>query len=172
MPAENLAPPLLDETNAGFITSGVSINASSRTDENIPVMGRVAGCRVSTDRRTVTLFLSNACAPELIEAVRKSGQIAVVFSSPLTAQALQLKGADAAVVRPQDQDFKVLEQHCDTFVTEVCPLDYTEAAIRAYLWFDPADICAVTFTPREAFVQTPGPRAGEPLKGGSRAHAG
>jgi hypothetical protein len=30
----------------------------------------------------------------------------------------------------------------------------------------------VRFTPREAFVQTPGPRAGEPLKGGTRAHAG
>ena len=72
----------------------------------------------------------------------------------------------------QKRDVKLLEEHCETFVAEVCSLGYTEALIRAYLWFDPQDICAVKFTPKEAFVQTPGPRAGEPLKGGVRAHAG
>lgn len=171
MPAENLAPPLLDEINAGFIAGGVSINACSRTNENVPVMGRVAGCRVSPDRRTATLFFSAACAHELIEGVRQSRQIAVVFSRPSSAQTIQLKGEDAVVVPPEKQDLQLLEEHLETFVTEVSPLGYAEALLRAYLWFDPADICAVTFTPREAFVQTPGPRAGEPLKGGSRAHA-
>ena len=171
MCAESLAP-LLDEANAGFIASGVSINACSRTDENVPVMGRSSGCRVSPDRRTVTLFFSAACAHELIEGISQSRQIAVVFSRPSSAQTIQLKGADAAVVPPQKLDVELLEHHCDTFVTEVSPLGYAKALLRAYLWFDPADIRAVTFTPREAFVQTPGPRAGEPLKGGSRAHAG
>ena len=171
MDVPNLAP-LLDETNAGFIAGGVAIYACSRTDKNVPVMGRVAGCSVSADRRSVTLFIPAASAVELLEEIRKSRQIAVVFNKPSTSQAMQIKGTDAAVVPVQKRDVKLLEEHCEAFVAEVCPLGYNEALIRAYLWFDPQDICAVKFTPKEAFVQTPGPRAGEPLKGGVRAHAG
>jgi hypothetical protein len=168
----NLAPPLLDETNAGFITGGVSIIASSCSDDNVPVMGRIAGCRLSADRRTVTLLFSAAYAAELVAGVRKSGQLAVVFSRPSTAQTIQLKGTDATVVPTHKGDVKLVEEHCEALVADVCPLGFTESMIRAYVWLDPADICAVMFTPREAFIQTPGPRAGEPLKGGTRVHAG
>jgi hypothetical protein len=167
----NLAP-LLDESNAGFITGGVASYACSRTDRNVPVMGRVAGCRVSADRRSVTLFIQAASAVELLEEIRKSRQIAVVFNKPRTSQAIQIKGADATVIPFQKSDVKLLEEHCEAFVAEVSALGYTEDLIRSYLWFDPEDICAVRFTPQEAFVQTPGPRAGEPLKGGVRANAG
>ena len=172
MALKNLAPPLLDETSAGFIESGVTIYASSRTDQNIPVMGRAVGCRVSADRRTVTLLFTTACVSQLLDEIRNSGQIAVVFSQPSTSQTIQLKANDAAVVSPQKGDVKLIEQHCEAFVADVCPLGYSEALVRAFMWFDPADLSAVRFTPREAFVQTPGPRAGEPLKGGVRADSG
>jgi hypothetical protein len=172
MALKNLAPPLLDETSAGFIESGVTIYASSRTDQNIPVMGRVAGCRVSADRRTVTLLFTSACVPELLDGISKSARIAVVFSQPGTSQTIQLKGDDATLISPQKGDVALVEQHCETFVAEVCPLGYSEPLLRAFMWFDPADLRAVRFTPQEAFVQTPGPRAGEPLKGGVRADAG
>jgi hypothetical protein len=170
MAGKNLAPTLLDETNAALIAGGVSINASSRTAENIPVMGRAVGCRVSADRRTVTLFFSTTSASELLDGIRSTGQIAVVFSQPSTVQTIQLKGSDVAVVPALKRDVKLVEQYCDVFVAEVCPLGYNEALVRSLMWIDPADIIAVAFTPSEAFVQTPGPRAGEPLKGGIRAN--
>ncbi len=172
MAVHDLAPPLLDEASAGFIESGIAIYASSRTDGNIPVMGRAEGCRVSADRRTVTLLFSTASVSELLGELRKNGQIAAVFSQPGTLQTIQLKGNDAALVSPQKSDVKLIERHCEAFVAGVCPLGYSEPLVRAFMWFDPADISGVSFTPREAFVQTPGPRAGEPLKGGVRAHPG
>ena len=170
MNVKNLAPTLLDETTAAFLAGGGSINASSRTLETVPVMARAGGCRVSADRRTVTLLFGTACAQEFLDGIRASRQIAVVFSQPSSHRTIQLKGTDAAVVAPQKQDVKVLEQHREAFVAEVCPLGYSEPLVRALMWFDPEDISAVTFTPREAFIQTPGPRAGEPMGSGSRAH--
>jgi hypothetical protein len=159
--------PLLDETNAAFICSGLSINASSRTPENIPVAARAAACRVSADRRLVTLLFGTASAREFLEGIRATRQIAVVFSRPGTAQTIQLKGVDAVIVPSQKGDIKLVERHCDSFVADVCPLGYDEVLVRALMWLDPAEISAVAFSPTEAFVQTPGPRAGEPLKRGT-----
>jgi hypothetical protein len=172
MDVRNLAPPLLDAANADFIASGVSINASSRTVENIPVMARAVACRVSPDRRTVTLLFPTAGSSELLDGIRASRQIAVVFSRPSTHETVQLKGTDAAIVPPQKRDIKLIEKHCDRFVADLCPLGYDEALVRALMWFDPADLSSVTFGPSEAFIQTPGPRAGEPMKGGIRARTG
>jgi len=169
MDVKNLAPTLLDDSNAAFIAGGTSINASSRTSENVPVIARAGGCRVSADRRTITLLFGTAGARELLDGIRASRQIAVVFSQPSTHQTIQLKGADAAVVALQKRDIKLLEQQREAFVAEVCPLGYREPLVRALMWFDPDDITAVAFTPSEAFIQTPGPRAGEPFGGENHA---
>ncbi|HET9130445.1 MAG TPA: hypothetical protein VFO86_05825, partial [Terriglobia bacterium] len=69
------------------------------------------------------------------------------------------------------QDRKIAERYCDSFIRVVCPLGYHEALIRAYLWFDPEELATIAFTPGEAFLQTPGPRAGEPLRAGANAHS-
>jgi hypothetical protein len=104
MPGRNLAPPLLDDANAAFIQGGVSINASSRTVENIPVMSRCVGCRISTDRRIITLFFHRPGAENLLAGIRVSQQIAAVFSRPSTHQTIQLKGSDAVAVQVQKRD--------------------------------------------------------------------
>jgi hypothetical protein len=170
MNSRTLAPSLLDDTNAAFIQGGVSINASSRTRENKPVMARGAGCRVSKDLRTITLFFQTYGAEAFIEGITTSRQIAVVFSLPSSNQTIQLKGSDASVTMVQKQDKKIAERYCDAFVADVCPLGYHESLVRALLWFDSENLTAVSFTPSEAFLQTPGPRAGECLKSGANAH--
>jgi hypothetical protein len=172
MAGRNLAPSLLDEANAAFIQGGVSINASSRTVENIPVMARAVGCRVSRDRRTITLIFHSPSAAGLLDGIHASKQIAAVFSLPSTHQTIQLKGKDAVSVSVQKEDVKLAERYCDVFVADVCPLGYPESLVRALVWFDPNDLTAVTFTPSEAFQQTPGPRAGEPLTSRTDANAG
>jgi hypothetical protein len=165
MASRNAAPPLLDEANAAFIEGGVSIVASSSTRENVPVMARAVACRVSLDRRSVTLLFTTQSAQGLLNTGIRSGkQIAVVFSQASTHHTIQLKGKDAVETPPQKRDIKLSERYCDNFVTEICPLGYAEPLVRALLWFDPNELTAVTFTPTDAFLQTPGPRAGEPLK--------
>lgn len=172
MAGKNLAPPLLDEADAAFIQGGVTINASACTRENTPVMARAIGCRVSPDRRKITLLLRMAGAEDFLEGIRARRQIAVVFSEPGTHKTIQFKGGDAAAVSVRKADVRLSERYGEAFVAAVCPLGYDESLIRAYVWFDPNDLTAVEFTSSEAFLQTPGPRAGEPLKIGANANAG
>jgi hypothetical protein len=171
MTSRTLDPPLLDNANAAFIQGGVSINASSRTKENKPVMAKGAGCRVSKDLRTITLLFQTSGAEAFIEGIKTSRQIAVVFSLPSSNQTIQLKGSDASVAAVQKQDTTIAERYCDAFVADVCPLGYHESLVRALLWFEPGSLTAISFTPSEAFLQTPGPRAGECLKSGANAHS-
>jgi hypothetical protein len=170
--SRTLDPSLLDEANAALIQGGVSITAGSRTAENVPVMARAFGCRVSANRQTITLLFYTPSAEEFLEGIRGSKQIAVVFSKPSTHHTIQLKGNDAVVVPERKADIKVAEQYIQAFVDHLRPLGYPEPLVRALFQFETDKLTAVTFTPSEAFSQTPGPRAGEPLKGGPHAHSG
>lgn len=155
--------PILDEALAAFVQTGVSINAGSRGAGNVPALARANGCRVAADRRSVTVFLAAAKSEALLEAVRGSRTIAVVFSEPPTHRTIQLKGTDAVAAAATGEDRAIAARWVDAFVAALVPLGYSEAVFRALLWADPADLIAVTFTPSAAFDQTPGPRAGAPL---------
>ena len=169
MPGRKLAPPLLDKANATFIQGGVSIVAASRTRKNVPVTARAVGCRVSPDRRTVTLLLPKMSAHDLLDGIRVSKKVAAVFCLPSTHETIQLKGTHAVIGPASKADVNLARRYDDAFVAVICPLGYAEDLIRALVWFDPADLITVTFRLSAAFLQTPGPRAGEPLK---HAHAG
>jgi hypothetical protein len=156
--------PLLDEALAAFVQTGVSINAGSRGTGNVPALARANGCRVAEDRRTVTVLLAASKAAALLDAVRATGAIAVVFSEPPTHRTIQLKGTDAVVGAASGEDRAFSQRYVDTFVAVLAGLGYSEPVFRALLWADPDDLVAVTFSPSAAFDQTPGPRAGAPLR--------
>ena len=155
---------MIDAQLAAFMTRGVSIIAASRGRGNAPTIARAAGCRLSADRGRVTLLLSKSQAGALLESVQATGAISVVFSQPSTHRTIQLKGADARVERAADDDASIAARYADAFAAEVCPLGYTEQMMRALVWAPDGDFAAVTFSPSAAFDQTPGPRAGSPLK--------
>jgi hypothetical protein len=157
------AAPLLDEALAAFVQTGVSINAASRGAGSVPAVARANGCRVAADRRTVDVLVPESKSAALLEAVRDSGTIAVVFSEPPTHRTYQLKGTDATVAPATDADRAAAGRWVDAFAAVLAPLGYPEAVFRALLWADPADLVVVRFTPTAAFDQTPGPRAGAPL---------
>jgi len=158
-----VTPPrsFLDEPTSSFIQSGVSILAASSDSENLPTIVRAVGCRVSRDRRRVTLLVPPY--EPFLEAVRATSTIAVTFTRPSTHQTLQLKGRDAERARPVKSDPSVLRTYADAFVAELGRLGYLEDFVRAMVWCDPEAICAVGFGPTAAFQQTPGPTAGTPL---------
>jgi hypothetical protein len=157
-------PPLLDEEHAAFIQGCVSIVAASRDASNAPRLARALGCRVSADRRHVTLLLPTLQAGALIAAIRATGAVAAAFNQPSTHRAIQVKGA-AATIGPADPgDARLAARYVDAFVADIALLGYSDALGRALLWHDPAELVAVAFTPGAVFTQTPGPRAGEPLR--------
>ena len=156
--------PLLDADPAAFIQSGVSIVVASRDAANMPRVARALGCRVSEDRRRVTVYLAAFQAAPLLAAIRAEGAIAVAFNLPSTHRAFQLKGADAAVVPLDRSDVERARRYVDAFSADIGLLGYAEVYGRALLWFDPAELTGVAFTPAAAFEQTPGPRAGVRLE--------
>lgn len=159
--------PLLDEAHAAFIQRRVAINVGGHDADNVPTLVRAHGCRVSPDRRRVTVFVSAPRSRALLKNIRDNGRIAVVMSRPSTHQTIQLKGADAATGPLEEGDRVHMAAYEDSFVQELVEIGYLEAFARAVVSGQSEEIVAVTFTPVEAFVQTPGPGAGQRLGGGA-----
>lgn len=157
--------PVLDAAYAAFIQGGVSIYVASRGAGNVPTLARALGCRVSPDRRRVTMLLSRSQAAALLEDVGATGAIAAVFAQPSTHRAIQLKGSDAALAPVDEGDRDIMARLARAFAAELTPLGYSEALVQAMLACDPEDLTAIAFTPDAAFSQTPGARAGAPLRG-------
>ena len=153
----------LDENNAALIQGGVSISVSSCNADGSSEIARAVGCRVSKNRRSVTLLFPRSRAEGLLAAIESSGKIAAVFSDPPTHITLQLKGIDAEISAIQKVDSKINQRYVDAFAGIVCPLGFADNVVRALVSCTPEDLSAVTFTVCQAFRQTPGPRAGEPL---------
>jgi hypothetical protein len=154
---------ILDGDSAAFIQTGVSIVAASRDASHVPSIARVSGCRVSADRRAVTIFAPRSQAAQLLADLESAGRIAVVFSRPSTHRTLQLKGDDARVRAATTAEAAYVETYVEAFAREVATLGHTSEQARTLLTIRPDDLCAIDFTPNAAFEQTPGPKAGSPL---------
>lgn len=156
------AAAALDEELAAFIQSGVSIVVAGRNDELIGDMIRGCGCRVSADRRRVTVLVDPMRSEALLEDIGSNGMIAVVFSRPSTHRSIQLKGTDARRVRVTAADLAVIDHSLAAWVAELVSIGYSKefaAAVRGR----PERPVAITFTPTAGFQQTPGPDAGTRL---------
>jgi len=152
--------PLLEEEHATFIQGGVSIVASSCDARHIPSIGHIAGCRVASDRRRVTVLLAASQAPQLLADVRACGRLAVVFSRPTTHRSFQLKSDDACPRAATKYELAVVHRHTEAFAAEIAVLGHRPQQARALLDCADEDVVAIDFTPKAAFEQTPGPRAG------------
>ncbi len=157
--------PLLDEANADFIQHHVAINVAARNAGNVPALTRALGCRVSPDRRRVTVFVAPARTGALLEYLRANGAVAAVFSRPSTHQTLQLKGTDAVVAPIADGDRERLTAYRDSFVEELRRIGHAPPFGAAVISAPGDDAVGVTFTPTAVFIATPGPNAGQRLKG-------
>ena len=154
--------PLLDAEHADFIQGGVSVVVATRNSDSVPDVVRGCGCRVSKDRRRVTVLVEPARAGSVLDNVAANGMIAVVFSRPSTHRTIQLKGTDARLARVTAADRAVAARHLDAWVEELTAMGYRPDFARAVR--GQADgMAAITFTPSSAFQQTPGPGAGERL---------
>ena len=158
-----MTPPLLDEDNAAFIQTGISIVAASRDASLMPSIGRAAGCRVSPDRRAVSIVLPQGQATQLVADVKASGHIAVVFSRPSTHRTMQLKADDARVRPATQEEGASIARYVEAFGREIAALGHTHEQAVALFAFRDDDLVAIDFTPNAAFEQTPGPKAGRPL---------
>lgn len=156
--------PLLDEEHAAFIQGGVSVVVATRDSDSVPDVVRGCGCRVSSNRRQVTVLVEPARAGSLLADIESNGLVAVVFSQPSTHRTIQLKGSDARLVRVTAADRAIAARHLEAWVEELTSVGYEPGFARAVRGQAGRGMVAIGFTPTAAFQQTPGPGAGERLK--------
>ncbi|MFZ5863466.1 MAG: hypothetical protein ACOYXR_11580 [Nitrospirota bacterium] len=156
--------PLLDKTYAAFLGGPVAINVASCDAKCMPSVARGYGCRISSDRRRVTVFLSVSQASPLLRDLRAGRPVAVVFTRPKTHQTIQLKGTDAKVAPLGRGDRAIMTAYAEAFAVEVGALGFTDCFSSAIVSGTSEAAVGVTFTPTAAFVQTPGPTAGQRLE--------
>jgi hypothetical protein len=153
----------LDAAHVEFIQSGVSVIVGTRDAAMVPDAVRGCGCRVSRDRRRITVFVDRERAASLLDDLAENRAIAVVFSQPSTHRTIQLKGTDAAPVRAQASDRRLVAAHREAWISDLVGIGYSRAFAEALWGRPPEALTAVAFTPIAAFQQTPGPAAGQPL---------
>jgi hypothetical protein len=154
---------VLDEEHAEFIQGGVSVIIATRNARLVADLARGCGCRVSRDRRLVTVLVDPDRAEALLQDIRANGMIAVVFSQPSTHRTIQLKGSDARRARVAAGDRAVVERTLAGWIEDLTSVGYTRELARAIHGGRPARLAAMAFTPEAAFQQTPGPAAGTRL---------
>ena len=158
---------MLDSDNSTFIQTGVSISVAASRQDRLPSMSRGMGCKVLDGGKKLAVFLRRSQSTDLLENIRCSGKVANVFSLPSSNRTLQLKGVDAQVLPFDPADLPIVENHISDFLQEVLPVGLPEAVVRALFSYTVDDLVTLVYSPCAAFSQTPGPRAGEPLSGGS-----
>ncbi len=152
----------LDADHATFIQGAVSVVVSTRNAQHVPDVVRGCGCRVSRDRRCVTVLVDPARAGSVLDDITANGLIAVVFSQPSTHRTIQLKGSDARITRVTGADRGIAQRHLQAWVQDLQLAGYAAdfaSAVRG----EAPDLVAITFTLASAFLQTPGPAAGQRL---------
>lgn len=154
---------MLSKANAVFIRRFTSMSVAARDAHMRPFVGRALGCRVSTDRRRITIFLSASRAAQLLECLRENGAIALAITRPTTTETLQFKGAVIDIAPPSVEDRAEIAAYRQSFVQELVSLGYNREFTQGIL-AGSEDCLAVVFEPAAIFNQTPGPKAGTRLK--------
>ena len=100
--------PLIDTSHAAFITRGISISVSSCGADLMPSVARAIGCRVSTDRHSVTVLVSKSQAAELLaqscDVMLVVGTSGAVYPAAGLAGRARRAGAQVVIVNPEPSE--------------------------------------------------------------------
>jgi hypothetical protein len=144
-----------------FIHGGVAVGVATSDADLKPEFARGWGPQVSSDGRSLKLCVAAAAGSPMRENLEQRGTVAVGFSPPTIARAVQLKGVATQVGEPKAADLKRVERHVQRFVEECERIGAPEELSRRM--FVGTDLVAIRLSIAEVFDQTPGPTAGRRL---------
>lgn len=161
-PLSEPPPSPIGPEQAALMARPVSVIVGSRDAQQRPHVMRAVGCRLAPDRRRITVLLTRAGSTQVLADLLANGRIAAVFSEPSSHHTLQVKGRDAQVAPCGPEDTALSQRYLLAFADEIGRLGFAAEVAHTMLRHDD-DLVAVHFTPCEAYDQTPGPQAGQPL---------
>src|SRR5262249_40901021 len=143
-----------------FIHGGVAVGVATRDDDLRPEFARAWGPEVSADGRSLRLCVA-AEGSRVRANLERNGAVAVGFSPPTIARAVQVEGVVAAMREPGAADLERVERHVRLFVAEAERVGAPAELSRRM--FVGTGLVAVDISIDEVFDQTPGPTAGRRL---------
>ena len=159
------APPLLGPAQVALIGRHVSIIVGTADAALRPHVMRAVGCRLAEDLRSVEVLMPVDSGREVLDDIRVSGRVAVVFSEPHSHQTVQVKGVDAVVLPAGDEDLELARRYHRGFAVEIGQLGFADEVASTILHHGGA-LAIIRFTISAAFEQTPGASAGQALAPG------
>jgi len=157
--------PVLGAEHVAFLAgAAISSALAARDASNRPSVAKALAVRVRPGEPAVEVFVDGDRAFELLRDLRAGSPVALVCSEPKSHRTIQVKGRRGDIVPLAAGDDAFVASRVDAIVAHIVPLGYHDAALRAYFAFAPASLLKVVFTATAAFLQTPGPGAGAPLK--------
>ena len=157
------AGTLIDTELAAFLQSGISMHIATARD-GLPQITRAAGCRIATDRRRVTLFVIPSQSVGVLDDIAANGSLAAVFTKPRSHRTVQLKGRDARIGSASAEDEAAVRAQVEAFRAELVEIGFPDRLGTTLAAGTPGPLLGITFTVASAFIQTPGPAAGQALQ--------
>jgi hypothetical protein len=161
------APPLLTPDHLAMMARGVSVIVSSCGHDLTPSLMRAVGSQISPQGDRITVFLNRQQSTQLLRDVASTGRVAVVFSEPHSHRTVQLKSREAHLREVTPDDAPALQRYLQAMQGELGRIGFAPDFAAAMLAHRFDDLSAIEFTPSQAFDQTPGPNAGQPLRVGT-----
>lgn len=154
------SPPLTEEL-VEHMATGVDMMVGTRDASLAPESMLAMGIKVHPDRRTVTVYLPTQLAAATLRNLQDNGQIAVTLVRASTLKGIQLKGRYLChrESSPSDRDLQAVFR--SALVEELAVVGVPRSATRRLHWWPSI---AVDVDVDSVFVQTPGPKAGEPFR--------
>ena len=159
-------PISLDAEQVRWILyGGTTVTVASRNAALRPSIGQALGCRAEAGSSRLTVFLLASRNRAVIADLRAGWPVAVVVTRSSTTRSLQLKAPDATEVPMTDADHDRVRDYVEIVVREWSQNGAPPEFTRTLLTRGPGPILAFEIVMAAAFDQTPGPRAGESLRG-------
>jgi hypothetical protein len=146
-----------------FCQSGVSVAIAACDVSNRPVVGRGLACRIDGSG-TVRLVVRNASNQIVLHAIARGSGLAVTFTKPSTHRSIQLKAASGRTCAADSSDHRLAAVQSAALKADLVADGFEDALGARYCAYETDDLISIEFVPLHAFVQTPGPGAGNPLK--------
>jgi hypothetical protein len=156
------AGPLIDPELAEFLQGGISMHIATARG-GVPQLTRAAGVRVTPDRRRVTLFVIPSQSVGVLDDIAANGVVAAVFTKPRSHRTVQLKGRDARIASASAEDEAFVRAQVEAFRAELAAIGFPDRLGTTLAAGTPGPLLGVTFTVASAFIQTPGPAAGQAI---------
>jgi hypothetical protein len=147
---------------AEFCEGGVSVVIAASNADGMPIAGRAKACRIMPSGR-MRIFLAEALNAPLFAAFDRGSPIAVTFSAPRNHRSIQVKALSVRRVALDEGDLAEVARQIQAFEDDLVFVHYSRRFSEHYTAYRPDEVIAVEFSPKDSFVQTPGPGAGEQL---------